>query len=150
MADERQYVTGLEQDRVSRAVLTWLDQYPDKPTAHIEFEFLGNDSGMSLSTVTAAYKTEEYITGAYNAQYQFAILYRVSPQTSGDRLRAAEILDTLGRWAEERKDLPQLGAGMTATQMERNSIGSLVARYDDKTEDYQLLMTMNYEVKNNG
>lgn len=150
MVDEKRYVSGLEQDQVSRALLIWLNQYPDKPVGRIEFEFLGKANGMSLSTVTASYKTEEYITGAYDAQYQFAILYRVSPETSGDRLNAAEILDTLGRWAEERRDLPPLGEGMTATRIERNSTGSLIARYDDNTEDYQILMNLLYEVKNNG
>lgn len=150
MADEKRYVSGLEQDQVSRSLLVWLNQYPDKPVNRIEFEFLGKTSGMSLSTVTAAYKTEEYITGAYDAQYQFAILYRVVPEGSSDRLNAAEILDTLGRWAESRQDKPTLGLGMNVTSIERNSTASMIARYDDGTEDYQLLMNMNYEVKNNG
>ena len=150
MADEKRYVSGIEQDQVSRALLIWLNQFPDKPVNRIEFEFLNKDIGMSLSTVTAAYKTEEFISGAYNAQYQFAILYRVSPETSGDRLNAAEVLDTLGRWAEDRTDLPPLGPNMTATRMERNSTGSLIARYDDNSEDYQILMNLLYEVKENG
>lgn len=148
--EEKRYVSGLEQDQVSRSLLIWLNQYPNKPVSRIEFEFLGKQSGMSLSTVTAAYKTEEYITGAYDAQYQFAILYRVSPETSGDRLSASEMLDTIGRWAEERTDLPPLGSNMTATRIERNSTGSMIARYDDGTEDYQILMNLLYEVKNNG
>lgn len=150
MADEKRYVSGLEQDRVSRSLLVWLNEYPDKPVNRIEFEFLDKESGMSLSTVTAAYKTEEFITGAYNAQYQFAILYRVKPETSGDRLGAAETLDTLGRWAEEQIIMPVLGPGMSATRIERNSTGSMIARYDDGTEDYQILMNLLYEVKNNG
>ena len=150
MADEKRYVSGVEQDQVSRALLIWLNQYPDKPVNRIEFEFLGKQGGMSLSTVTAAYKTEEYITGAYDAQYQFAILYRSLPETSGDRLNAAEMLDTIGRWAESRTDLPPLGQNVTATKIERNSTGSMIARYDDGTEDYQILMNLLYEVKNNG
>lgn len=151
MADERRYVSGLEQDQVSRALLIWLNQYPDKPVSRIEFEFLPSDGmGMSLSTVTAAVKTEEYISGAYEAQYQFAVLYRIKPEVSGERLKAAELLDNLGKWAEARVDEPVLGPGKTVTAVERNSTATMIARYDDKTEDYQILMNMLYEVKSNG
>lgn len=150
MADEKRFVSGLEQDQVSRALLVWLNQYQGKPVNRIEFEFLDKESGMALSSITAAYKTTEYITGNYDAQYQFAIIYRVMPRTSGERLNAVESLDTLGRWAESRTDLPVLGPTMIATLIERNSTASMIARYDDGSEDYQLLANMNYEVKNNG
>lgn len=150
MVDEKRFVPGLEQDQVSRALLVWLNQYQEKPINHIEFEFLGKDGGMALSSITAAYKTTEYITGNYDAQYQFAIIYRVMPSTSGERLTAAESLDTLGRWAEARTDLPVLGTNMTAMLIERNSTASMIRRFDDGSEDYQLLMNLIYEVKNNG
>lgn len=146
MQEERRYLSGSEQDQVSRSLLMWLNQYENKPVNRIEFEFLGKEGGMSLSAVTAPYKTEEYITGSYDAQYQFAILYRLSPQFSGGRLNAVEILDTIARWAEERKDKPILGPGMTVTSVQRNSSATMIARYEDNTEDYQILMNLNYEV----
>lgn len=151
MADERRYVSGLEQDQISRVLLMWLNQYPNKPVGRMEFEYLPADkAGMSLSTVTAAYKTGEYVDGSYDAQYQFAILYRSQPETSGDRLNMDEILNGLGVWAETREDKPTLGHGKTVVSIERNSTASLIARYPDNAEDYQILMTMNYEVNNHG
>lgn len=150
MANEKRYVAGLEQDQVSRSLLMWLNQYPDKPVPRIEFEYLSENFGMSLSTVTAAYKLDEDISGDYTAQYQFAVLYRVHPEFTGDRLAASEVLDTFGRWAEGRQDKPILGAGMIVTTIERNSTAAMIARYEDGTEDYQILMNMNYEVINNG
>lgn len=150
MADEKRYVAGLEQDQVSRALLMWLNQYPDKPVSRIEFEYLSENYGMSLSTVTAAYKLDEDIGGDYTAQYQFAVLYRVHPEFTGDRLAASEALDNFGRWAENRQDKPALGAGMSVAKLERNSTAAMTARYEDGTEDYQILMNMTYEVMNNG
>lgn len=150
MADERRYVSGLEQDQVSRSLLIWLNQYPQKPVPRIEFEYLPNAPGLSVSSITAAFKTEEYISGAYEAQYQFAVLYRIKPEASGERLNAVELLDNLGKWAQAREDKPILGPGKTVTAVERNSTATMIARYDDGTEDYQILMNLLYEVKNHG
>lgn len=148
MADEKRYVSGLEQDQISRVLLMWMNQYPNKPVSRIEFEFLPDSGvGMCLSTVTAAFKTGENIDGSYDAQYQFAILYRSKPDDSGARLRMDEVLNNLGIWAESREDKPALGPGKTVLSIDRNSTASLIAKYPDNSEDYQVLMTMNYEVR---
>jgi hypothetical protein len=135
------YVTAREQEGISRAVLSWLKKHnPD-----IEFEYLPPErSGMSLTTIQGAYKTAQYIDGSYEAQYQFGILYRSLPTDSEERLDAESELNKLGEWAEE--NWPDLGDGKNVTTVQRTSSASLLARYEDKVEDYQILMTMEYEV----
>ena len=135
------YVTAREQEGISRAVLSWLKKHnPD-----IEFEYLPPErSGMSLTTIQGAYKTAQYIDGSYEAQYQFGILYRSLPTDSEERLDAESELNKLGEWAEE--NWPDLGDEKNVTTVQRTSSASLLARYDDNVEDYQILMTMEYEV----
>lgn len=135
------YVTAREQEGISRAVLSWLKKHnPD-----IEFEYLPPErSGMSLTTIQGAYKTAQYIDGSYEAQYQFGILYRSLPTDSEERLDAESELNKLGEWAEE--NWPDLGDGKNVTTVQRTSSASLLVRYEDKVEDYQILMTMEYEV----
>ena len=135
------YVTAREQEGISRAVLSWLKKHnPD-----IEFEYLPPErSGMSLTTIQGAYKTAQYIDGSYEAQYQFGILYRSLPTDSEERLDAESELNKLGEWAEE--NWPDLGDEKNVTTVQRTSSASLLARYEDKVEDYQILMTMEYEV----
>lgn len=135
------YVTAREQESISRAVLSWLKKHnPD-----IEFEYLPPErSGMSLTTIQGAYKTAQYIDGSYEAQYQFGILYRSLPTDSEERLDAESELNKLGEWAEE--NWPDLGDEKNVTTVQRTSSASLLARYDDNVEDYQILMTMEYEV----
>jgi hypothetical protein len=36
---------------------------------------------------------------------------------------------------------------MTVTSVERTTPAGLIARYEDLTEDYQILLTINYEVE---
>lgn len=141
-------VSGEEEQEVGRALLIWLNTYPSKPAAiqRINFEFLSADSpGMMLSTIQAAYKTRQYITGGYEAQYQFKIVYRTQPDDNDSRLAADEILNAIGAWAETSKTKPDLGSAVVRS-VRRTSNASLLAVYDDGSRDHQILMTLTYEV----
>lgn len=148
-AKEVRIVSGPEQDFVGRALLNWFNEYPDLPRYidHISAEYLGSENGMGLFATTAAYKTQEYISGAYDAQYQFSLQYRTVTTDSDGRLDAAEVLSNIASWAEKREDLPDLGAGKRVISIERTSPAVMVARYEDGSEDYQILMVMDYEVR---
>lgn len=62
-------VSAEENADVSRAVRQWLNTYPDKPLSKLDFEWLGEKSGLCISTIQAAYKTKKFIDGSYQAQY---------------------------------------------------------------------------------
>lgn len=147
---ELKTVPGAEQVQVVRALLEWLNQYDGLPLVvkKIEAEFLpAESSGICLTTSTAAYKTQEYINGAYTAQLQFALAYRTTPTNSNQRLNAMDVLTEIAAWAESREDLPQLGELKTPISIERTSPAVMIARYEDGSEDYQILMVFIYEVK---
>ncbi len=140
-------VAAGEQEQISRLLLAWINQFPDKPVSVINYEFLrAGEPSMALSTIQAAYKTRKYITGGYEAQYQFKVLYRVQPSTNNDRLNADELLNTFGDWATARKDLPVLGEGIRCLKVEATTRSSLFGRYENGDEDHQILMNMMYEV----
>ena len=140
-------VTAMEQDKISRVLLSWLNEYPGLPV-RINYEFLGDGvPSMALSSIQGATKTKRYITGGYDAQYQFKLIYRVQPGVSNDsRLSADEDLDAIGDWACSRADLPDLGVGISCLRIESNARSSLFGRYENGDEDHQILMTMTYEV----
>lgn len=139
-------VSAGEQDKVSRILLAWLNQYPDKPVKTINFEFLPADQpGMALSTVQGTYKTRSYVRGGYQAEYPFKVIYRLQPGNSNDnRLKADELLDNLGDWAAKRKDKPVLGPRFSVQRVICNTRSSLYDRYDNGDEDHQIFMTMQY------
>lgn len=141
------YLSNAETDRVSRILLSWLNQFPDKPVQIINFENLEADTvSMALSTVQSTYITKRDIFGGYQAQYQFNILYRVHPSTNNDRLSADELLNTLGDWAASREQKPELSGGARVVKIECNTRATLLYQNDDGSEDHQILMTMTYEV----
>lgn len=142
-------VSGQEHDYVGRALLFWLNLYPKLPKYidHISYERLDSENSISVLATTAAYKTKDYINGSYDAQYQFSIVYRTATSDSEERLDASEVLSNIAAWAENQKELPDLGSGKQAISVERTSPAVMIGRGDNEIEDYQILMVMNYKVR---
>lgn len=149
---EPRLVDIAELSEVSRKMLSWLNQYPDKPVDIIKFESLDADAPcMALSTIQATYITETDILGAYEAEYQFKVIYRLKPGNSMDkRLKADELLNQLGEWAKRKvtvdSEPPELGENMQVLYVEPVTMSGLFARYEDGYEDHQILMRMAYKV----
>lgn len=134
-------LSATETESISHKILTWLRAKDPE----IEFEYLPPErSGISITTIQGAYKTAEYIDGSFEAQYKFGILFRSLPTDSGERLNAEAKLNDLGTWAEA--NYPDLGAERKTIDVRRTSVACLLAKYEDGTEDYQILMTIDYEV----
>lgn len=149
MDRERISVSGPEQVQVARALLAWLNTGCPLPrrVEKIEAEYLANSTSMGLFAAAAPFKTREFISGAYEAQFQFSLHYRTAPACSEQRLDAMEALNGLAGWAEQNEPLPELGGKMTAVHVERSSPAVLAARYEDGSEDYQIFMVLTYQVK---
>lgn len=146
----KKLVSAAEEDKISRAMLVWLNTWPDKPVDLIRYEFLPADVGtngeMALSTIQSTYIVRRYIYGGYRAEYQFKIIFRLKAGTSTDkRLKADELLNSLGDWVMEQPH-PDIGEGRHIVRIEPTTRSSLFALYDNGEEDHQILMKMNYEV----
>ena len=144
MANNRTVDIVPEAEQVARAVRAWLNQYPNKPMRMVDVDFLGETSALAMETVQAAYKTHRYITGGYQAQLQFAILYQTIPTTANERLETDEILNNYAEWAETSQ--PTLPAGCVFIRCNRTTNAALLGRNDNGTEVHQILFTLLYEV----
>ena len=133
-------VSAEENADVSRAVRQWLNAYPDKPLSKLDFEWLGEKSGLCISTIQAAYKT------SYQAQYQFKIIYRLPAKNADERMSADEVLDAYGAWAEANADSLTIADGIRVCKVKRDTAAALFARYEGDVEDHQILLTLIYEV----
>lgn len=134
-----------EQAQISRVLRAWLNTYPDLPVAKVDFESLGEEYGLALSTIQSAFKTRKYIDGTYQAQYQFKLIFRLIATTTDERLKADEILNSMGAWAETETK-PDFGENIRIREIRRDTESSLFDRYDNNVEDHQILMTLIYEV----
>jgi len=144
MADEIVRDITPEAEQVARAVRSWLNRYPNKPTRMVDVDFLGETSGLAMETVQAAYKTRRYLLGGYQAQFQFAILYQTIPTTANERLEVDEILNNYAAWAESNP--PELPEGCRFLRVNRNTNAALLGRDANGAEVHQILFTLLYEV----
>lgn len=149
--DEVREVTQ-EAEQIARAVRAWLQTYSDKPVSKVDVEYLGEGTGLTISTVQAAYKTRQFITGDYQAQYQFSLLYKAFPTTTTARLEADEILNDYALWAVQNvSDLAErLPEKCRFTRLSQNTNAALLGRDADGSEVHQILFTLLYEVKKYG
>lgn len=142
----RELVSSADEQRISRAMMAWVNTYPDLPVGIVNFEQLKADApSMALSTIQAAYIVRRYIYGGYRGECQFKLIYRIKPGVSNDaRLKADELLNAIGDWAAENS--PTIGDDVKIVKVEATTRSSLFAMYDNGDEDHQILMRMIYEV----
>lgn len=145
---QKKLVSAEEELDISRKMMVWANSFSDDdmPAATINYEFLAADSAsMALSVIQGAYITRKYIIGGHEAEYQFKIIARIIPGNSNDkRLKADAVLNRFGDWAMQ--NYPSLGDGIIVQSIEVSSRAAVFARYEDGTEDHQILMKMTYEV----
>lgn len=143
---QRQLVAAAEEQKISRAMMAWVNTYPALPVGIVNFEQLKADAAsMALSTIQGAYIRRRFILGGHEGEYQFKLIYRLKPGTSNDaRLKADELLNAIGEWAEQNP--PEIGEGIRVRRVEATARSSLFAVYENGEEDHQILMRMIYEV----
>lgn len=146
MDKQRTLAPVRDEQRISRAMMAWINSYPDLPVGIVNFEQLKADaSSMALSTIQGAYIVRRYLYGGYRGEYQFKIIYRIKPGVSNDaRLKADELLDSIGDWAADND--PNLGEDIRVMKLEATTRSSLFAIYENGDEDHQILMKLTYEV----
>ena len=145
---QKRLVSAEEEQDISRKMMIWANSFSDDdmPTATINYEFLAADSAsMALSAIQGAYITRKVHPGVHEPEYHFKITARIKPGNTIDkRLKCDAMLNRFGDWAMQNP--PDLGDGMRVRRMEAVSRSAVFARYEDGTEDHQILMKLTYEV----
>lgn len=132
---------------MGRALLSWLNGFPDKPVQKMTFEYLPpKGTAIALVTVQSAYKIRQYLRDSYRAQYQFQIVYRSSPSNDNERLEMDELLNQIGLWAETNPEKPTLEGGAIARSVTVEDGAAKIAEYEDGSEDHQITLNLVYEV----
>lgn len=136
------------QIEASRAVRAWLNTAPCKP-CQIGMEYLPDDYGMALTVTETPYKVKQYIGGGYLAAYECDIVYRCTPVTDDERMKADEDIDRLAVWAVNNSAALDI-AGARLKRVQRTTPAVLTARYSTGAEDHSVHLIIQFEVINHG
>lgn len=134
-----------EQDLISRTLLDLINSCPYVPDGiTVQYGQLEECKCMALIAVPGAVKLKEYITGSYLAQFPTALYYRSQPSDTLQRLDAQKTIDNIGQWLEAA-EYPQIDGSREIERIYRVSASELVYRGEDGTEDWQILITLEYK-----
>lgn len=134
-------------EQAQHAIMLWLASCPVLPSGvPLSFEDLPeNDAGLCVTSNQGAFYSRRYITGGYEAAYDWRILYRVLPSDGEDALDAIGELNCISAWCEQAASLPVI-PGATVRKIERTSDVAVTAVYDDGCRDYAAGFRMTWEV----
>lgn len=138
---------------IAKVMKDHLNSWPKKPVT-IMLEDLGKSvPSMMIQQLSAAEKKREYVNGSYIGVWSFALYVRVSGNDTASRLDAIGCLNEAAEWLAKKDEdgfysnLPVIDGSRAATKIEMVSTPSLAARYEDGTEDYQAIMSLEYKVR---
>ena len=131
---------------IAEALLIWLRQYTGIPDGiKLNYQYLGDSSGMSLHTLKGAKKREEYVDGGYTGYYPFAIYLRDVPDSNNARLDCIDVLDKFGDWIDNQTIYPEIGDNRYIYSISQVSNASLVKRFENGAEDYMATFELLFE-----
>lgn len=140
-------VSAEEQAQIVRTLRAWLNSSPPVQALSLvlDYEYLPETRGLTMTTSQGAYKTAQFILGGYRAQYSFRIVYRAIAEDTDERIAMDEALNAIGAWAETN-DPPDFGEAIRVRSIRRADTSGIFARYDDGVEDHQISIIFDYEV----
>lgn len=136
---------------ISDAVKKHLNTWPKKP-AQFEFDnILKDPPALMIQPLSTSEKVKTYINGSYVAAWRFAVYCRIAGTDTAERLDASGLLYELAEWLTVCNEdggyanLPAIDENRKVNKIEMTSTPSLAARYEDGTEDYQAIFTLEYK-----
>lgn len=144
--EDKPLVSAREREMISKAVLSWLNSYPDLPVEKVEYEYL-SANGITMSTVRQPYRSRDCVDGSYEAEFVFNVVYRDRPTNAEYRASMDIELDKIGGWCESTK--PVFEGDITIRRIVCTQGVAMTARYEDGTEDHQITLKLIYHVRNN-
>lgn len=146
-SEKKILTTAADEDITVRKLLQWLNTYEALPEGIVIADnYLEDDApAMCLASETDNI-IRRYITGGYQAQFSFRILYRVQPDGNNERLKADEVLNKMADWVVNNWKNAELSAARSVRSINVTGRSALLARYDNGDEDHSVQLLMTYEV----
>ena len=130
-----------------------LNTWPSRPVDFRLEDFGKKTPSLMIQQLAASEKERQYIDGSYIGVWNFAICLRIDAEDTRSRLDAVSCLQELGEWltaidsSGDFVNFPEIDVTRSVTSIEVNTTPSIMARYEDGTEDYQSIFTMKYKAR---
>lgn len=136
----------VEQEHIAKCVVTLINKFKRLP-CRCEYQNLKNGAyNLSLSGLSGTPRIETDITGAYESEFPFILYLRTKPEDTSDRLDCEQLLNEISKYLEDNYTKIIL-SNYNIIELEQTATASIVARSDDGSIDYQVVLKLKYETK---
>ena len=134
-----------EDISIARDMRAFLNSWPEKPVKAFSIEQLTTaPPAMMFQPLSGSKVLRRYIDGSFIGSWPFAICFRVNQTDTAVKLSAYDTLEKVSNWLTSGQ-LPALSGSKIPLKIEQTSQPSQIAVYDDGTEDYQVLLALEYK-----
>lgn len=152
MADEKKALSVKDIETVSDAILQLVQSYRNYPATitkkNILWQNVVESECIGLFTMTGAIYNKRYVSGSYEAQLPFRIVYRCTASANNSRIGKQNVIDNLAKWLE-LCDFPSFKDNKLSIQkIERTSLSYKTTASGNGYEEYTCTMNLKYFYKN--
>lgn len=155
---EQNQLGSVEESQIRKAVFELFKSCPFIPESVSKRygDMEKNSIGMFSRQGSGQY-LKQYISGSYEAQLPFSLLYRAKPTTSGTIINAEELLESIAQWlcgrnvqyngvAYQMEAFPLLTDNRKIEKIEAGNV-YIVGKEQDGTINYQVSLNLRYSKK---
>lgn len=130
---------------IARDMRAFLNSWSEKPVPYFTIEQLTTaPPSMMFQPLSGSKVLRKYVDGSFIGSWSFAICLRVNQTDTSVKLSAYDTLEKAANWLTSGV-LPTLSGSKIPLKIEQTSTPSQIAVYDDGTEDYQVLLALEYK-----
>lgn len=130
---------------IARDMRAFLNSWSEKLVPYFTIEQLTTaPPSMMFQPLSGSKVLRKYVDGSFIGSWPFAICFRVNQTDTSVKLSAYDTLEKAANWLTSGV-LPTLSGSKIPLKIEQTSTPSQIAVYDDGTEDYQVLLALEYK-----
>lgn len=102
MAEETKPLSAKEYDAISQGLFEKISEYGELPKgAKLDYQSLDEINHIGFLTMPGGKYTKEYVTGGFEAQLPFQILYKAAPTGNSQYYNAEKLVNGIADYLEE-------------------------------------------------
>lgn len=130
MSEEIKLLSSKEYDALGRGLFEKISQYTALPAeVKLDYQSIDGINHIGFLTVPGGKYTKEFVTGGFEAQLPFQILYQTGATGNAQLLKAEELVNGIADYLEENPDM-NLSDGREVVKISMDSV-----TYRSKTEE---------------
>lgn len=149
MSEQLEVLSISEQQTISEALIRMVAEYDGFPSTvtdkQIYWQSMDKDKEcVGIYTMPGAVYLKKYVSGSFEAQFPFSVMYKCKPTNNPSRIEKQNVLDSLGAWLEGKIKYPDISDNRTIQSITRTGTSFLGGKDEAGNDIYQCNFNLKY------